>query len=187
MKKEFLKGEKVFLRPVEPEDLETMYAIENDPQMWDISSFTVPYSRYVLRQYIQETQYDIYCNKQLRLMIVERKSGKVTGTVDLSDFSPLHLRAGVGIALLKEYRGQGYGSETLKLLTEYAFEFLHLKQLYAHIACSNKSSIALFTHSGFLVIATLPAWIRDGTEWEDALLVQIINSTEKQGTYDKPE
>ncbi|MCD8167670.1 MAG: GNAT family N-acetyltransferase [Bacteroides sp.] len=179
MKKNFLKGEKVFLRPVEPEDLETVYAIENDPQMWDISNFTVPYSRYLLRQYIQDNQYDIYSNKQLRLMVVEVESQKVAGTVDLSDFSPLHLRAGVGIALLKEYRGRGYGSEALNLLAGYAFEFLHLKQLYAHIACSNKNSIALFTHSGFSITATLPAWVRRGTEWEDAIMVQLINSTEK--------
>ena len=56
MKPTFLKNDRIFLRAVEPEDLDVMYEMENDPAMWDVSSFTVPYSRFVLRQYIEGTQ-----------------------------------------------------------------------------------------------------------------------------------
>ena len=45
MKQSFLTNERIYLRAVEPEDLDIMYEMENDPSMWDISSFTVPYSR----------------------------------------------------------------------------------------------------------------------------------------------
>ena len=45
MKQSFLANERIYLRAVEPEDLDLMYEMENDPSMWDISSFTVPYSR----------------------------------------------------------------------------------------------------------------------------------------------
>ena len=51
MKQSFLNNDRIYLRAVEPEDLDIMYEMENDPSMWDISNFTVPYSRYVLRQY----------------------------------------------------------------------------------------------------------------------------------------
>lgn len=53
MKQSFLTNERIYLRAVEPEDLDIMYEMENDPSMWDISSFTVPYSRFVLKQYIE--------------------------------------------------------------------------------------------------------------------------------------
>ena len=43
MKQSFLANERIYLRAVEPEDLDLMYEMENDPSMWDISSFTVPY------------------------------------------------------------------------------------------------------------------------------------------------
>ena len=51
MKQSFLTNDRIYLRAVEPEDMDIMYEMENDPSMWDISNFTVPYSRYVLRQY----------------------------------------------------------------------------------------------------------------------------------------
>ena len=50
MRQSFLMNDRVYLRAVEPEDMDIMYEMENDPSMWDISNFTVPYSRYVLRQ-----------------------------------------------------------------------------------------------------------------------------------------
>lgn len=56
MKQSFLINDRIYLRAVEPEDIDIMYEMENDPLMWDISSFTVPYSRYVLRQYIDVSE-----------------------------------------------------------------------------------------------------------------------------------
>mgnify|MGYP002508081413 CR=1 FL=1 len=73
MKQSFLINDRIYLRAVEPEDMDVMYEMENDPSMWDISNFTVPYSRYVLRQYIEGSQCDVFADKQLRLMIVTGK------------------------------------------------------------------------------------------------------------------
>ena len=70
MRQSFLMNERIYLRAVEPEDMDIMYEMENDPSMWDISNFTVPYSRYVLRQYIEGSQCDVFADKQLRLMMV---------------------------------------------------------------------------------------------------------------------
>ena len=53
MNKSYFCSERVRLRAMEPEDLEVMYAMENDSQTWDVTNFTVPYSRFVLKQYIE--------------------------------------------------------------------------------------------------------------------------------------
>lgn len=126
-----------------------MYEMENDPSMWDISSFTVPYSRFVLKQYIEGSQSDMFADKQLRLMIMRRKDNCTLGTVDITDFVPLHSRGAVGIAVHSNYRQEGYASDALKLLCEYAFNFLFIKQLYAHIAVDNEPSLRLFNSCGF--------------------------------------
>ena len=44
MKQSYLTNERIYLRAVEPEDMDIMYEMENDPSMWNISNFTVPYS-----------------------------------------------------------------------------------------------------------------------------------------------
>ena len=83
MKQSFLINDRIYLRAVEPEDMDVMYEMENDPSMWDISNFTVPYSRYVLRQYIEGSQCDVFADKQLRLMIVRKSDHCILGTIDI--------------------------------------------------------------------------------------------------------
>ena len=107
MRQSFLMNDRIYLRAVEPEDMDIMYEMENDPSMWDISNFTVPYSRYVLRQYIEGSQCDVFADKQLRLMMVRKSDQCILGTIDITDFVPLHSRGEVGIAVHKDYRQQG--------------------------------------------------------------------------------
>ena len=180
MKKAFLTSDRIILRAVEPEDLNIMYEMENDPLMWDISNFTVPYSRYVLRQYIENSQCDVFADKQLRLMIVRRSDYRVLGTIDITDFVPLHSRGEVGIALCRHFRGQGYTADALKLLCEYAFEFLSLKQLYAHVAVDNEDCIDLFVSCGFTQTGTLKDWLQMGGVYKDVAFLQFLNPKRKE-------
>ena len=46
MNKSYFCSERVRLRAMEPEDLEVMYSMENDSRTWDVTNFTVPYSRF---------------------------------------------------------------------------------------------------------------------------------------------
>ena len=105
MKPSYFVSERVRLRAMEPEDLEIMYAMENDPQTWDVTNFSVPYSKYVLRQYMENSQCDMFADRQLRMMIVRREDDAVVGTIDITDFAPMHSRGEVGIAIRKEYQG----------------------------------------------------------------------------------
>ncbi|WP_303013755.1 GNAT family N-acetyltransferase [uncultured Bacteroides sp.] len=175
MKQNFLMNDRIYLRAVEPEDMDTMYEMENDPSMWDISNFTVPYSRYVLRQYIENSQCDVFADKQLRLMIVGRLNNKVLGTIDITDFAPLHSRGEVGIAVHKDYRQQGYATDALKLLCEYAFDFLSLTQLYAHVAVDNEACVKLFTSCGFVQCGLLKSWLQIEGRCKDVALFQRLN------------
>ena len=175
MKRTYLSDSRIYLRAVEPEDLDIMYAIENDPDMWDVSGISVPYSRYVLRQYIENSQNDMFADKQLRLMIVRQSDKRIVGTIDLTDFSPIHNRAAVGIGIMKDYRREGYASLALELLADYAFHFLHIHQLYAQVAMSNTYSLRLFQKCGFVQTATLKDWVRMGDTFQVASFFQRIN------------
>lgn len=170
----YFESEHIRLRALEPEDLELLYDIENDPELWTVSSFTVPYSKYVLKQYIADTQYDVYSDKQLRLVIEQKETGKAVGTVDITDFSLQHSRGAVGIAILKEFRHKKIGNEALTLLCDYAFRFLHFHQLYAHVAVDNDHSLALFRSCGFTVCGTIKDWLHTDGSWCDVALLQRL-------------
>ena len=42
------------LRALEPQDLEIVYQIENDSDLWGCSNTNVPYSRYAIKRFIAE-------------------------------------------------------------------------------------------------------------------------------------
>ncbi|MCK9159686.1 MAG: GNAT family N-acetyltransferase [Bacteroidaceae bacterium] len=175
----FLKNEHITLRAVELEDLEPMYEIENDSTTWDISSITVPYSRYTLRQFIEDTQSDLFADKQLRLMIVRNEDKCILGVIDITDFVPRYSHGAVGITIRKVFRQQGYATESLKLLCDYAFRFLSIKQLYAHIPTDNAASIQLFISCGFEKCGMMKEWFLSGNAYRDIYILQYINPLKK--------
>ncbi|MCD8293607.1 MAG: GNAT family N-acetyltransferase [Prevotellaceae bacterium] len=179
----YFSGELVYLRAVEPEDLEVLYSLENDPRMWNVSNFTVPYSKYALKHYIESSAYDMFADRQLRLVIVSRQEGVVAGTVDITDFVPLHARGEVGVAVLKEYQGRGYATEALQLLCNYAFRFLFFRQLVAHVVADNTTCLHVFTSCGFEQCGYLKAWWMIEGEPRDVLLLQCINKGMCQKTH----
>lgn len=162
----------VTLRPLEPEDVDLLYTVENDREQWRFSSSNVPYSRFFLTNYILTSTADIYTDKQLR-MVVEG-DGKPVGLVDLVNFDPDNNRAEVGIIVFDDYRGCGIGSRALSLLIDYAHERLHLCQLYAYIAADNEMSLRTFGKCGFQHTATLQRWFRRGENYLNSYFLQLF-------------
>ncbi len=170
-----LKNEYIRLRALEPEDLTLLYQWENDSDLWNIGNALAPYSQYVLRQYIAESGRDIYELKQLRLIIEVCETGEAIGLIDLFDFEPHHQRAGTGILLDPAYQQNGWATQALTLLIEYAFSFLKLHQLYAHIPASNEPSKVLYTRCGFKESGILKDWLVTEDNYQDVLIMQLIN------------
>jgi len=148
MNKQLTYG-KISLRPLEPEDIDLLYQWENNIEIWEVSNTKTPFSKHILAQYLKESAKDIYETKQLRL-IIQNENLEPVGAIDLFDFEPYHLRAGVGILIHnKSNRNLGFATDTLQALSNYTFEILGLKQLYANISADNSVSIHLFEKSGF--------------------------------------
>lgn len=172
-----LKGNIVYLRALEPEDLAFVYKIENDESIWKISNTQTPYSKFLIKQYLENAHQDIYEAKQLRLAICLNTNNEAVGLIDLFDFDPTNNRAGIGIIVHQENnRKNGIGSEALQLLIKYCFTHLHLNQLFANIGTENEISIALFTKFGFNLIGIKKQWNKVNTFYKDEALYQLINS-----------
>lgn len=164
----------ISLRPLEPDDIDLLYRWENDMEVWMVSNTKTPYSRYILAQYIKESVKDIYETRQLRLVIQNEKQEAV-GAIDLFDFEPYHLRAGVGILIhKKDDRNKGYASNSLEALSKYAVEVLGLRQLYANISADNLNSISLFEKAGFKKVGVKKDWLKVRDGWKDEILFQKI-------------
>jgi diamine N-acetyltransferase len=170
-----LKNDRIRLRPVEETDLNILYEWENDTNLWLLSNTVAPFSKHTLSMYIETAHEDIYTTKQLRLMIESQELNETVGCIDLFDFDYNNKRAGIGILVhKKEHRGQGFASDALELLKEYAFKTLDLHQLYCNILQDNESSVKLFEKYGFQKCGVKKEWIRDGEKWLDEEMYQVL-------------
>ena len=160
------------LRAPEPEDLDILFNMENDTNLWKASGNAVPYSRYQIKKYIVQSQHDFYTDRQVRFMIVREADGVVLGSVDLTDIDPYNGRAETGIALLSEYRGQGIASASLKIVSGYAKEVLRLRQMFCLVPSGNEESIKLFANNGFAQSGKLKDWLVKGESYSDVLVLQ---------------
>ncbi len=168
-------GKSVFLRALELNDVQDLYAFENDISIWNASETFMPYSAFALEQYVMDAiNSDIFASKQLRLVICKCSDGKIVGFIDLFNFSPKHLRAEVGILIQKDNRNKGYAKEALQLLIDYAYNILGLHQLACSINDGNLSSIRLFESCNFVCTAQKKDWIRTNDTWTDELFYQLL-------------
>jgi len=170
-----LAHKNIKLRALESEDLEFLFQTENDTSLWEVSGTQVPFSKYILKQYLANSHQDIYEAKQLRLVI--EYEGLPIGMLDLFAYSPQHQRAGVGIVIVKKYQNKGVASVALKLFIKYAFTTLHLRQLYAQISVDNLQSKKLFIKQNFQLIGIKKDWIFHNNIFKDVALYQLINNT----------
>ena len=170
-----LKGQNIYLRALEPKDLDFLYRLENDTSIWEISGTLKPYSKKMLQLYLDNAYRDIYEVKQLRLCICDMED-RCIGLIDLFDFDPKNRRAGMGIIIANpENRGKGLGAEAISLVCDYAFSTLDLHQIYANILEDNDKSIKLFQKMGFKKIGVKKEWIRTSTGFKNEVLFQKIN------------
>ena len=170
-----LLGKKVKLRALEPEDLDFLFEVENNTNFWEVSSTQVPFSRYMLKKYLENAHQDIYEAKQLRMVIEETSNNKTVGLIDLFDFNPQHKRAGIGIVINEPHQKAGFASDALSLLTRYCFEALDLHQLFANITSDNKHSITLFTNNGFKKCGEKKDWLFTNGEYKTEITFQLIH------------
>ena len=171
----YLTGKQIELRAVEPEDLDALYRWENDSSLWIYGSTVSPFSRYLLKQYIENYTADIARDKQLRLIIMRKESRQVIGAIDCFDYDITNRKAAIGLLIDPDHKRQGFGRDALETFIEYAFRFLHLHQLYVHIPVCNTASIALFRTCGFHESTRLKDWIRLPQGYAAALIFQKFN------------
>lgn len=178
-RQQILCSDTIRLRPVEPEDVDFLMTIENDPEVWKVSQTLAPYSRFQIEQFVMDAPSEIDVNKQLRLIIEWNGNDDAwsrVGAVDLFDYDAMHQRTGLGIMVSEPHRHQGIAYTALQLVIRYAFEILLLHQLHCSVDPDNLPSIRLFEKAGFIRCGIRKEWRRTGTGWRDEWLFQRLNN-----------
>lgn len=169
-----IEGKISTLRALEPEDLDAMYGWENDTDSWRVSGTVAPFSRHILSRLLDEQQFDIYATRQMRLVVECKSDGITVGAVDMFEFDPQNLRAGVGIIIAPPYRKQGFALDALQSLERYVRDVLRMHQLWCSVGADNKASLALFQKAGYTECGRRKEWLLTSNGAIDEVLMQKI-------------
>lgn len=169
-----IEGKISTLRALEPEDLDAMYGWENDTDSWRVSGTVAPFSRHILSRLLDEQQFDIYTTRQMRLVIERKSDGITVGAVDMFEFDPQNLRAGVGIIIAPPYRKQGFALDALQSLERYVRDVLRMHQLWCSVGADNEASLALFQKAGYTECGRRKEWLLTSNGAIDEILMQKI-------------
>ena len=163
------------LRALEPEDLEQLYAIENNLDDWDYSCMNAPFSHYALRDYIANQHCDLTIDQQVRLVVCDDENEQqVIGLADIFNFDARHRRAEIGLIIGKTFRNHGYATEATKLLIDYASRTCLLDQIYAFISKDNEQCCRIFDKIGFNRVSILKNWFRNANSFSDSIIFQLF-------------
>jgi ribosomal-protein-alanine N-acetyltransferase len=102
------------------------------------------------------------------LVIRLREDGRIAGTFQISQiFRRAFQSAYLGYSGVVGLEGQGYMTEGMGLVLDYAFGELGLHRLEANIQPGNTASIALVRRCGFVKEGFSEKYLKIGGEWRD--------------------
>jgi len=141
-----LQGKTCILRSVVSSDVGTILLWENDSSIAQYSDTHEPYTQEQIEHFIENQQFGLKANGQIRLMI--EVDNKVIGAIDLFDYNGKQAEVGV-LIYNKRLRNRGYATDALQTVKSYA-RSLNIESLSAVIDDNNIASINLFRGCGFV-------------------------------------
>ena len=165
-------GKKVYLRAMEPEDMEMLRAMTNDPETERmLGGWSFPVSKKGQMDWYERVAGD---RNNLRFTIVVTENDKAIGMVNLVDIDWKNGSAFHGIRLSAD-KGNGYGTDAVMALMKYAFEELRLNRMDTTIIEYNTPSQGLYRKCGWTFEGTKKkAYYREGKHF-DMLMVGITD------------
>jgi ribosomal-protein-alanine N-acetyltransferase len=81
--------------------------------------------------------------------VILKETQAVIGTALMFNFDWEAKHAEIGYVFHRDYWNQGYGTETVALLNQFAFETLKLHKLHARVVEANAGSVRIIEKNGF--------------------------------------
>jgi len=165
MQNPFLIGKAIYLRPLEREDAPTLLSFVNDPDVTRHLLLHRPMNLQAEQDFIDGLTAD---EDQVVLGIVLRDGDRLIGSGGLHKVDWRCRQAGFGILLgVKDEWGRGHGTETTRLVVDYAFATLNLNRVWLHVFEDNARAIRCYEKVGFRREGLLRQdYFRAGRYWD---------------------
>ncbi len=182
----FLKGEKVFLRQIEVEEIPEIAKLFS---RW-INDEIVTYFMFTGQKPQNSEQIAGQLRKELKeennviFLVIDLKSKKPVGYAGLYDINFTARKAEFRVLIgEKDFWGKGYGTEITELVTYYGFDRLNLNRIYLGYTADNQSAGKAYERAGYKYEGTLKEDIYRNSRYYDSIRMAILREDYYQKFY----
>jgi diamine N-acetyltransferase len=169
---EFLTGKRLYLRPLEKEDLAHIRRWANDPEIRQLTGEVTPMSQAGADEFLERVRTD---RERVWFVVVLKEGDRPIGEAGLLRiFWPWRTTDLSIIIGDKEAWGQGYGSEAIHLLLDYAFGYLNMHRIAIGVVGFNRRAIRFYEKVGFKQEGVQRDGYYHGHAYHDFVMMSIL-------------
>ena len=186
-KKKYLKalvGDNVYLSPISLDDVEEYAEMVNDIKV----SVGLGYLSYTnIIDFESEKEFLISVKKEKMFAVRLLENDNLLGNVGFNSVDLLNRTAVIGIMLGNpNYQRKGYGIEAVKLILDYGFSFLNLRNISLSVFEYNEAAYNLYKKAGFKEVGRLRKAVEIMGKTYDVIIMDMLKE-EFQSVYIKRE
>ena len=179
-----LVGDNVYLSPISLDDVEKYAEMVNDIKV----SVGLGYLSYTnIIDFESEKEFLISVKKEKMFAVRLLENDNLLGNVGFNSVDLLNRTAVIGIMLGNpNYQRKGYGIEAVKLILDYCFSFLNLRNISLSVFEYNEAAYNLYKKAGFKEVGRLRKAVEIMGKTYDVIIMDMLKE-EFQSVYIKRE
>ncbi len=175
-----LNGERCFLRTLEDEDVQAMTELViRNKRYWSVHEPLHPpeyYTEKIQLRKIQESNRQMQMRREFSFGIFSKPSEKLIGHISVYSIKRLPFSSAyVGYSLDEKEVGQGYATDALQRVCQFAFEDIGLHRLEAFVSPKNLGSVKVLEKAQFQREGLLKQLLYVNGTWEDHFLYALVD------------
>jgi len=168
----FLDGKRIYLAPLEMEDLETFYCWYNNPDLRKFLIMPYPTTKLDEKEWIEKRTKG---KDEVVLSIVVKRGNRLIGNIGLHNINRVTRCAMMGIAIgdLK-MASKGLGTEAIGLMLDFGFGTLNMHRIELFVHDFNDRAQKAYKKLGFVEEGRKREALYSDGKYHDELLLAIL-------------
>lgn len=170
MKIPIIESEIFRLRPIVKKDIDSIAKYSTDRTVSRYTFVPYPNTPDKITDFLRRSRASERKGTGLNFGIEFKESGEIIGLVSFGRINRQFRRGEIGYWISRKYRNMGIMSESLRLVTQYAFKDLKLMRVHAFVEPGNLSSVKVLEKCGYQREGLLKKFMFKNNRYRDVLI-----------------
>jgi Acetyltransferases, including N-acetylases of ribosomal proteins len=169
-----LRGERVWLRPLEGRDLEADRAGVNDRAVGDPAGYKMPLGETQAARWLEQRQRRTEAGEGYYFAVCELGDDRFAGTTWLHHLDRLSGNGELAIYMDRQHIGSGWGTDAARAVLDFGFGELRLERIWLDVYADNARAIRSYEKLGFVRETRLRHAVWHRGAYRDALIMGLL-------------